>query len=158
MASRTKAHSVTVEAPAHEAGVNGSASPPALLTRAAILAADDVKREPVHVPEWGGTVLVQSMTGTDRDEFEAEMEAQKGKDPQANRRNFRAKIAARTIVDEKGERLFSESDIAALGKKNSWALTRVAMVAARLSALDEKDVDELTTQLKEGPSATSGSD
>jgi hypothetical protein len=158
MATRTKAHSVTVEAPAHEAGANGSASPPTLLTRAAILAADDVKREPVHVPEWGGTVLVQSMTGIDRDEFEAEMENQKGKDAQANRRNFRAKLAARTIVDEKGERLFSESDIAALGKKNSWALTRVAMVAARLSALNEQDIEELTTQLKEGPSATSGSD
>jgi hypothetical protein len=158
MATRTKAHNVTVEAPATDAGANGSASPPRLLTRDAILAAEDVKREPVHVPEWGGTVLVQSMTGADRDDFEAEMEAQKGNDPTANRRNFRAKIAARTVVDEQGNRLFSEADIKALGKKNSWALTRIAIVAARLSALDENAVAELTTQLKADPSASSGTD
>ena len=38
-----------------------------------ILNADDLPREPVEVPEWGGTVLVQGMSGTDRDRFEAAM-------------------------------------------------------------------------------------
>ena len=40
-----------------------------ILSKDAILAADDLPRETVHVPEWGGDVYVRTMSGTDRDAF-----------------------------------------------------------------------------------------
>ncbi|MFE3382837.1 hypothetical protein [Streptomyces anulatus] len=36
-----------------------------------ILDADDLAIEDVPVPEWGGTVRVKGMSGTERDRFEA---------------------------------------------------------------------------------------
>ena len=34
-----------------------------VLTKSQILEADDIKHESVFVPEWGGKVFVQTMTG-----------------------------------------------------------------------------------------------
>ena len=44
-----------------------------ILSKEAILAADDLPREIVSVPEWGGQVCVRTMTGTDRDAFETSL-------------------------------------------------------------------------------------
>ena len=41
------------------------------LNREAILAAEDLPRELVEVPEWGGAVYVRALTGAERDQFEA---------------------------------------------------------------------------------------
>lgn len=112
----------------------------ATLTRESILEADDVPAEDVEVPEWGGSVRVQAMTGAERDKFEASMVG-KGNKPDLN--NFRAKLAAACIVDDDGNRLFSESDVKGLGKKSAAALDRVANAAQRISALSAEDVDEL---------------
>ena len=43
------------------------------LTKDQILEANDLQSESVTVPEWGGDVLVRTMTGADRDAFEASM-------------------------------------------------------------------------------------
>jgi len=42
-----------------------------LLTKDAILAAEDAVFEDVHVSEWGGTVRVKALSGLERDRFEA---------------------------------------------------------------------------------------
>lgn len=117
------------------------------LSADAILAADDLKREPVEVPEWGGSVLVQGMSGTDRDRFEASMltEGMDGisKDKALDR--YRARLAAYCLVDENGKRLFrSDAEVNRLGQKSAQALTRVVEVASRLSGLTSGDVEELT--------------
>ncbi len=44
-----------------------------MLTREQILQSDDLPRETVQVPEWGGEVQVRTMTGTDRDAFVASL-------------------------------------------------------------------------------------
>jgi len=44
-----------------------------LLSKTAILAANDLKSEDIEVPEWGGAVRVRSFTGRERDAFEASM-------------------------------------------------------------------------------------
>ena len=41
-----------------------------LLSRDEILAASDLTKELVEVPEWGGSVYVRAMTGTERDSYE----------------------------------------------------------------------------------------
>ncbi len=128
-----------------------------ILNRDQILTAVDQKVEPVEVPEWGGTVLVRGLTGAERDGYEAEMVSRRGKKVEFNLQNARAKLCARSIVDEHGVRLFNDDeDMLALGKKNAAALERVFEVARRLSGLTEDDVEELTKNSGSGQSADSG--
>jgi hypothetical protein len=128
-----------------------------LLTREQILQANDLESRDVAVPEWGGTLRVRVLTGTERDAVEASTLQGKGKSQSVNLSNFRAKLCARAIVDEQGKRLFSDEDIAALGKKSAGALSRVYNVAAELSGISEADVDELIKNSASGQSADSGS-
>lgn len=115
-----------------------------LLSRESILAADDIKKELVSVPEWGGEVLVKALTGAERNDFEQSLVIKKGKDVDMNMKNATAKLCALTMVDEEGKRLFSDADVEALGAKSGSALSRVYEVASRLSGLTKADMDELT--------------
>ncbi|WP_329550056.1 hypothetical protein OG548_08220 [Streptomyces sp. NBC_01356] len=117
------------------------------LSAEAILDADDLLREAVEVPEWGGTVLVQGMTGTDRDRFEAQMlnENMSGVAKDKAMERYRARLAAACLVTEDGKRMFrSDPEIKRLGDKSAQALSRVVDVASRLSGLSDGDVEELT--------------
>lgn len=119
----------------------------ALLTADQILSADDLQTEEVEVPEWGGSVLVRGMSGTDRDRFEAAMmkDNMSGISKDRALENYRARLAAACMVDEAGKRLFrSDAETRRLGEKSAQALTRVVEVASRLSGLTDGDVEELT--------------
>ena len=112
-----------------------------------ILNADDLKPEPVEVPEWGGTVLVKGMSGTERDKFEGAMlnENMSGVSKDKAMERYRARLAASCLVDENGKRLFQgDAVMKRLGEKSGQALTRVVEVASRLSGLTDEDVEELT--------------
>lgn len=128
-----------------------------LLTRENILAADDLGRELVSVPEWGGDVYVRGLTGKERDAFEAGMIDQRGKSQTVNLQNIRAKLAGLSICDENGKRIFTDADLAALAGKSAVALNRVFEVARRLSGLGDDDVKELAKELEDNPFAGSHS-
>lgn len=127
------------------------------LTKEAILQANDIQREEVNVPEWGGVVLVRGLTGKERDLLEASMIKGKGKNTSVNLENLRAKVVARSIVDESNNRIFGDADIPALAQKSAAALNRVYAVAQRLSGITEEDVDELTKNSETVQSEDSGS-
>lgn len=127
------------------------------LTRDAILDAQDVQFEEVPVPEWGGVVRVKGLTGKERDALESSMIQGKGKKASVNLANLRAKLTAQACVDEAGNRIFSDEDVAALGNKSAAALQRVFEAAQRLSGLSDDDVEELTKNSKTAPSAGTGS-
>jgi hypothetical protein len=110
----------------------------ALLGRDQILTAQDLPTVDVDVPEWGGTVRVRMMTGGERDAFEAGTITRHGKKIEQNLVNIRARLVALCVVDEKGQRLFSEADAAALGQKSAAALNRVFNAAQQLNALTEE--------------------
>lgn len=114
------------------------------LTKDQILQANDLPFEDVEVPEWGGKVRVRALTGAERDAFEASIVVRKGNRAELNPVNMRAKLVALTIVDENGNRIFSDSDIEALGRKSASALDRVFQVAQRLSGLRPEDLEEMT--------------
>ena len=82
-----------------------------ILSKDAILAADDLPRETVIIPEWGGEVLVRTMSGTDRDAFEASLLEKDGR-----MENVRARLVALTLCDPQGDRLFDDSEIAEIGR------------------------------------------
>ncbi|MFC7846123.1 hypothetical protein [Streptomyces sp. NPDC057382] len=111
-----------------------------------ILDSDDLAYEDVPVPEWGGTVRVRELPGTERDKFEAQFVGKDGASIRAEGLDgFRARLAAAAIVDESGKQLFrSAAETKRLGEKSARALQRVCDVATRLSQMSEDDVKELT--------------
>jgi hypothetical protein len=127
------------------------------LTRDAILAAADMEADEVHVPQWGGTVRVRALTGEERDAFEEGQLQGKGKNRTVRLANIRAKLVSLCVVDADGKRLFSDADVAALGRKSAAALSAVFDVAARLSGLTEQDVEELAGNFSSTPGAGSSS-
>ena len=112
------------------------------LTKDAILSAQDLKTERVSVPEWGGEVSVRTMTGTERDEIEAET-LQSAGDIKTRYHNLRSRVLVRVLVDDNGKRLFGDDEIDALGGKSTASLDRLFAVAQRLNALTEQDVEAL---------------
>jgi hypothetical protein len=128
-----------------------------LLTKDAILSANDLVTEDVEVPEWGGTVRVRAISGAERDAFEQAIVTRKGKNVTTNLANIRAKMVALCVVDENGQRLFGDKDVLLLGTKSAAALDRVFTVAQQLAGLTDKDVDELAENLEPGQSDDSTS-
>ena len=131
-----------------------------LLTKQAVLQAQDVVKEQIEVPEWGGSVLVRSITAAERGQIEAaaaRFKENKGKDD-SFARNFTVKFAAMSMCDEKGERLFKDEDLAALAQKNSAVIARIAEAAQRLSGFTSADVEELEKNSGQAQPAGSLSD
>lgn len=115
------------------------------LSREQILKVDDIKLESVEIPQWGGTVWVKGFTGAERDAFEISiMEFREGKKPKMVLENMRAKLCALTICDESGNRIFTEADIPALGKKSAKALSIIFDKAQELNGLSDEDVEKLS--------------
>ena len=112
-----------------------------VLTLATILAANDLKRETVAVPEWGGDVLVQELSATHREEVFA---LTHGKTDIERGRVFRRAILARALVDENGAPMFSDAEglnvaapIDSLMAKSAAVVDRLAEVALKLSGLGQ---------------------
>ena len=125
----------------------------AVLDRNAILEAKDLPTETVDVPEWGGQVIVRTLTGEERDQYESSMFEVVGdgasREVIPKMENLRATLAALSIVDEDSKRMFDVSEVHLLGQKSAAALDRVFDVAKRLSGLSEEDVKELMEGLDE---------
>lgn len=116
-----------------------------MLTREDILAArGKIKRETVTVPELGGAVIIQGMRGVDRDEFETSLFVGEGKDRKVDAKNLRARLCVKCIVNEQGERLFSDEDAAALGEIDASALDKMFDIAQKLCGMSPGDLEKKT--------------
>ena len=122
------------------------------LSRDQILQADDIKKESVNIPQWGGEVWVKGLTGAERDAFEISiMEFREGKKPKMVLENMRAKLCAMTVCDEKGNRIFKDDDVLALGKKSAKALSLIFDKAQELNGLSDEDVEKLSKNSVSAP-------
>lgn len=132
-----------------------------VLSRESILSAEDLVTEEVEVPEWGGTVLVRTLTAKERDAFEESMVETRGKGRNKTRElrinNVRAALVVRVIVDAQGQRLFRDTDAELLGNKSGKALDRVWDVASRLAGMTDDDVEELLGNSESDPTEPSAS-
>ena len=124
----------------------------AILNREAILGADDRPFEDVDVPEWGGSVRIGVMSGTDRDAWDQALVRQEKNRTVSNLANIRARLVAYCAVDEAGQRIFSPGDVEALGQKSSAALQRVFDAARRLNGLGPQAEEEAKGNSDPGPS------
>jgi hypothetical protein len=119
------------------------------LNRDAILGAVDIQTEKEFVPEWGGDVIVRGLTGEELDAYQATIRQMrprldgKGMEPVLIQDNMRAKLLVKCLVNEAGERLFTDQDASALGAKNGSVLDRLYDVAARLSGLSDEEKEEM---------------
>ncbi len=128
------------------------------LTKRDVQKVDDTQIEVVEVPEWGGKVHVKGLGGTERDAYVKSNLTGKGKNTTSDISNMTAKLVARCMIDEKGERMFNNNEVAELGQKNAAALTRIYRVAVRLSGLDDDDLDKITKNSDGNQSEDSGTD
>lgn len=134
------------------------------LSKEQILAADDLVTEDVEVPEWSpdpanpASVRVRMMTGAERDAFEESLSRTKGKSVKTNLANLRARLVAKTVVNEQGKRLFTDAEAGVLGQKSAAALDRVFEAARRLNGMTEQDVEDLTEDFPEEDGEPSSTD
>lgn len=110
-----------------------------VLSAADILAADDREMREIVVPEWNGKVYLRTISGAERDRFEAESFRQ----DQPNLDNLRARYLALTLVGEDGKPLFDRKQVTKLGEKSASVLDRLFTEAARMNAMSRSDVDTL---------------
>ena len=122
------------------------------LNREAILQAQDLKQEEMFIPEWDGSLIVKGLTAAERDQYEAKLIVQKGKNTTVNMKNARARLVMLSVVDESGKQLFTEADISALGTKSAAVLDRIFEVASRLSGISDEDLEELSKNSESDPS------
>ena len=98
------------------------------LSREEILAAGELKKERVEVPEWGESVWVREMSATDMMAWSALDKAEL----------TIPAFVAMALCDADGERICTLEDAEALGNKSFDALKRVHEAALRLNGLSEK--------------------
>ena len=108
------------------------------LSRAQILAANDRKPVEVDVPEWGGTVMLQVMSGQERESIEREWTSTSEKLIPF----YKEKMLVRCISGADGEPLFSEEDLVALGAKNASTIDTLFKRAMRLNGFEKDSVEE----------------
>lgn len=132
----------------------------ALLGKDQINAATDRKWEDVEVPEWNGTVRLMELSAADRGYIEAGSVVAQGQTPQLrveSLKTYREKLVMFGLVDEHFNRLFSNKEIAELGKKSGAVIERLAAKVQELSGMGRYAVKEAEGNSAADPSGSSAS-
>ncbi len=130
--------------------------PKSLLNKKQITDARDIEFREVEVPEWGENgetawVLIKSLTGKERDAFEASLIQGVGRAQRIDMQNVRAKFCSLIMVDPvTKERMFTKAEIDVLAGKSSAALDRVYQAGMDLSKFTKEDVEELVGKSDSG--------
>lgn len=146
------------------------------MTNKATLTRDRIKAEnakpmivPVEVPQWGTTAYIRVMSGTERDAYEASITGTRvtvarGRNAEQQRTlnltNIRARLVARCLCDENGALLYDASkpaDLDELGSTRADVLDLLFTEASQLNGITEKDIEDLTKNLKAEANGVSGS-
>lgn len=131
------------------------------LTQEQILAALDraeVETKQIHVPEFGGPVIVREMPGNLRNRMEATYATiRNGGDSKALDK-ITAQIVAVCVVDEAGKPVMTMDVANRVVQKAPKAAFRIRDAALELSATDEDDVEALAEVFGDAPSDASTSD
>ncbi|MFA5170425.1 MAG: hypothetical protein WC426_02585 [Sulfuriferula sp.] len=102
----------------------------AVLNKDQILAAQDLQRETVAVPEWGGEVIIQALS--------AEQSEALVKSNNNNSDNFAVALLALSLVDESGTPLFTTDSINELKKKSATVISALVKLCTKMNGLDKE--------------------
>ena len=105
-----------------------------LLNREQILQAK-LPTERVNIPEWGGDVIIRTLTGSEFEEWENTETDSK------NKQSLAAKLCVMCIIDEQGQQIFNEKDIDKLSAQSGKALLRIFEAAVKLNGIDVDAVE-----------------
>jgi len=97
----------------------------------------------VDVPEWGGVVRVQELTTSERSKFETSLQGKKGKSDPSRTVTVRERLIVLSVVDEQGQRVFSDEDIPALSEQPIKAIERIFNTIQDVSGFSNDDVADL---------------
>jgi hypothetical protein len=106
-----------------------------------LAAASRLPRKTLQFDDLGGEVIVQGLTGAQRDDFEQWMFRSRTKNKDVNLQNIRARLVSLCLIDEDGQRLVGS--VEDLGSIRADVLERLFDEARRLSGMTQEDVDEL---------------
>jgi hypothetical protein len=126
-----------------------------------ILAANDLVTETVRVDEWDVDLTIRTLTGKERDKFEASMvKITKSGKPEQDIQNIRARLVQLCVIDPDDGNLpvFTEKDIPDLGGKSALALDKVFAAAQKLNGFTKEDVEALAEGFDSDPSESSTSE
>jgi hypothetical protein len=104
-----------------------------------IFKAQDAKVEPVEVPEWGVTLYVKTLSGSDRAKLRTISDhlGKVGRESEAD-----THLLILSACDQQGNRVFNENDFAALNEKNASIITKVAVAALKVNGLGADAVED----------------
>ena len=132
-----------------------------VLSKEQVLGADDLKKESVSCPEWGGDLLVREPTAMEWDNYEQSLtqteEVGKRIVVKGNFGNAKARLVVRCAIDESGKRLFTDEDADALGQKSATAIGRLFDVIERLGGVSQRAKERLEKNSEGGRAASSPS-
>jgi hypothetical protein len=128
-----------------------------------ILALKDQDTDDVYVPQWDTIVTIRSLTGTERDHYEASLVSYQ-RDAQGRPQvkaieldNLRARLISLVAIDAKGERMWTPQQVLPLGEKNASALDLLFAAAQRLSNLTPPAIEAAKEALGNALSGEPGS-
>ena len=119
------------------------------LTANAILQAEDFVYDEVDCPEWGGIVRIRSLSGAQRITLRKAIDA--GND------NVDEMLCVMAIVDEDGVRIFDQKQIAELSRKNTKAISRIAIRVLEISGLRDPKKSIADAEKNSGGTESGGS-
>jgi len=123
------------------------------LTREQILEAIKTRAEEtvvVHVPEWGGDILIRRMTAS-----EAERSGLASDDAETPEKI--ARVLAMSVVDEDGNLAFTTKDIQALAKIDVGAAAKVFTKCIEINGLSSDELDAAVEAFAEAQPDSSSS-
>ena len=109
----------------------------------AILQAEDFVYDEVDCPEWGGTVRIRSLSGAQRVTLKKAVDA--GRD------DIDETLCVMAIVDQDGNRILHQQQIAELGRKNTSVITRIAMKVLEISGMRDPEKAVKDAEKNSGP-------
>ena len=124
------------------------------LSRQNILEADDLKRRSVRVPEWGGEVYVRELTAMEAVVFDAWLYDNKDNKAEVAS-NYNAMLVMLSACDDGGNRIFEDSDLDVLRKKNPKAISKIAKAVEKLNKLGADDFEEAAKNSESGQTVAS---
>ena len=104
----------------------------ALLSKSAIMSADDQRYDVVDCPEWGGEVRVRGLTAYEQSCISKLVNETKQNEATVKTVQF-------ACVDENGERMFSPEDIKQLASKSYMVIERLCKRILQLTGFGDQD-------------------
>ena len=109
------------------------------LSREALLKPVPIQKVKVELPELGGHVWVHGMNCRERTEFTRQFNTGKDAVDQKRKAELSRRLVVATCFDDNGTRIFTKSDVDALGDQDSGLIEKLAEAAQSL--MDGKDED-----------------